>query len=366
MKTGLIFGKFAPLTLGHMSFIRKAAAQVDKLYVFLSFDQKFVNQQPEWIRPKLALVPRLRDLKVSLSEFDHVDDVIVGYVDETFIPGYPAGAKLYEGLIRDALPEDVVLTHAFSSEKEYDSYFSEHFPECEHVVIDADRADVPISATQVRQDLFNNFKMLAPAARSRFVKRVAIVGVESTGKTTMAAALADHFGSNWTPEIGREICEDVFLSSEFLMEREDYLQITADHRGVEYMKSAQTDVCVTFSDTTNLITHFSAICAGRAVPSDEMFCALSNEEGDNFYDLVLYLQPDVPWVADPLRLQDTEEKRKNTNKLLDDMIKKHYSNTHVVKLNGHGGDFDARFDIAKTFVELLVCNRLGSSKLQPR
>lgn len=365
MKTGLIFGKFAPLTLGHMSFIRKAAAQVDKLYVFLSFDQKFVNQQPEWIRPKLALVPRLRDLKDFVVNFS-LADVVINYVDETFIPGYPTGAKLYEELIRDALPEGVVLTHAFSSEREYDSYFSEHFPECEHVVIDADRTDVPISATQVRQDVFNNFHMMCQHVRERFVKKVAIVGVESTGKTTMAEELAHIFGngSSWTPEVGRQICEEYFHSSEALMLREDYLDIAREHRNCELNAISHAPSAVVFSDTTNLITHFSAVCAGRADQSDEMFCALSNEEGDNFYDLVLYLQPDVPWVADPLRLQDTEEKRKNTNKLLDDMIKKHYSNTHVVKISG--SDYRNRLETASIFVEMLIHNRVGNLKLQPQ
>ena len=40
---GLIFGKFAPLTNGHIEFIRQAASQVSALYLFLSYDQKFVD-----------------------------------------------------------------------------------------------------------------------------------------------------------------------------------------------------------------------------------------------------------------------------------------------------------------------------------
>jgi nicotinamide riboside kinase len=35
------------------------------------------------------------------------------------------------------------------------------------------------------------------------VRRVAIVGTESTGKTTLAQQLAEHFQTVWVPEYGR-------------------------------------------------------------------------------------------------------------------------------------------------------------------
>lgn len=39
------------------------------------------------------------------------------------------------------------------------------------------------------------------------IKRVAIVGAESTGKTTLAQELAQHFKTVWVPEYGREYTE---------------------------------------------------------------------------------------------------------------------------------------------------------------
>ena len=363
MINGLIFGKFAPLTLGHLELIDQALRYCDKLYLFLSFDQKFVDTQPEWIRPKLSLANRLRDLKDMVQEASergfHAPDrvrCVVGYVDESNIPGYPEGAKAYEELIRGALPAGVTLHKAFSSEKEYDSYFSDHFPECEHVIIDADRTTVPISATKIRGDVFNNFDMLSPQAKKRFVKKVAIVGVESTGKSTLAKTLADNYGANYTPEVGRLVCEQDFHSLEFLMGREDYLKVAISHRWMELSRTISSTSGVTFSDTTNLITHFSAVCAGKAKLDDPTFRALNKEEGDNFYDLVLYLQPDVPWVADPLRLQDTAEKREETNFILDSMIRRAYNRTHVVKISG--SDFNERTADAIRAVDELLAGTL--------
>ena len=40
--------------------------------------------------------------------------------------------------------------------------------------------------------------------RAWFVKRVVVIGAESTGKTTLARQLAEHFDTVWVPEFGRE------------------------------------------------------------------------------------------------------------------------------------------------------------------
>ncbi len=334
MKVGLIFGKFAPLTKGHVNFIRMAVESgIDRLYLFLSFDQKFNDTQTPWMQKRLGLTERLRDLKCLIEDSGLNHKVIVNYVDESNIPSYPDGAKAYADLMRAKIPEGEVLTHAFSSEPEYTTYFSEHFPEVEHVVLDADRTGVDISATRVRSNLRDNFEYLSEQARPRFVKRVAIVGVESTGKSTMTQCLENHYRTTSTQEIGRDICEDMFCGSEEVMNREAYLKIAMIHRIEEFGNSNQANV-VHISDTTNLITHFSGVCAGKVEYNDFMFASLSVEEASNFYDLVLFLSPEVEWVADPLRLQDTAEKRHTTNGLLDMMVKEFYQDVPVVHITG--------------------------------
>uniref|UniRef100_A0AAU8GIC5 Nicotinamide-nucleotide adenylyltransferase n=1 Tax=Salmonella phage vB_SEnST11_KE22 TaxID=3161173 RepID=A0AAU8GIC5_9CAUD len=330
---GLMFGKFAPLTQGHVEFISRAAEQVDALYLFLSYDQKFVDAQPEWIRPKLGLSDRYRDLLDVVADLG-LDNVKVDYVDESNIPGYPEGGAAFAKLIRDKQPF-VKYDFAFSSEPEYESYFNEFFPEAKHVVIDAERKIVPVSATMIRNDVYNNFQLLAWPARKRFMKKVAIVGVESTGKTTLTRHLAQTFNAGWIPEIGRRICEREFHSSEFAMNREDYLRIAMEHRLKETELAGWGDRGVMFSDTTNLITYFSGICAGKMEHGDRMFHALSLEEGEKFYDLILYLTPEVPWVADPLRLQDTPEKREETNRTLECMVNYYYNKCQVVAIQGN-------------------------------
>lgn len=352
MKVGLIFGKFAPLTAGHVNFIRMAVESgIDRLYLFLSFDQKFNNTQSPWMQERLGLESRLLDLKRLIEDSGLNHKVIVNYVDESNIPGYPDGAKAYADLIRAKIPEGEVLTHAFSSEPEYTEYFSEHFPEVEHVVLDAERSGVNISATRIRTNLRENFEYLSDQAKPRFVKRVAIIGVESTGKSTMTQCLENHYRTTSTQEIGRDICEEMFCGSEEVMTRADYLKIAMIHRIEENSNSNSAHV-VHISDTTNLITHFSAICAGKVVYNDDMFMSLSIEEARNFYDLVLFLSPEVEWVADPLRLQDTESKRENTNTLLWDMVHDFYCAVPVVHITGT--DYEDRINQAIVAIDKLL------------
>lgn len=352
MKVGLIFGKFAPLTAGHVNFIRMAVESgIDRLYLFLSFDQKFNDTQTPWMQKRLGLTQRLWDLKSLIEDSGLNHKVIVDYVDESNILGYPEGGKAYAELIRAKIPEGEVLTHAFSSEPEYTSYFSEYFPEVEHVVLDAERTAVDISATRIRTNLRDNFEYLSEQAKPRFVKRVAIIGVESTGKSTMTQCLENHYATTSTPEIGRDICEELFCGSEFLMDREAYLKVAMAHRLEEHMNSNDAHV-VHISDTTNLITHFSAICAGKVSYNDDMFMSLAIEEAHNFYDLVLFLSPEVEWVADPLRLQDTAGKRENTNTLLWDMVHDFYCAVPVVHITGT--DYEDRINQAIKAIDKLL------------
>lgn len=352
MKVGLIFGKFAPLTAGHVNFIRMAVESgIDRLYLFLSFDQKFNDTQTPWMQKRLSLTQRLWDLKSLIEDSGLNHKVIVDYVDESNIPGYPEGGKAYAELIRAKIPEGEVLTHAFSSEPEYTAYFSEYFPEVEHVVLDEERTGVDISATRIRTNLRENFEYLSEQAKPRFVKRVAIIGVESTGKSTMTERLAHHYATTSTPEIGRDICEELFCGSEFLMDREAYLKVAMAHRLEEHMNSNEAHV-VHISDTTNLITHFSAICAGKVAYNDDMFMSLAIEEAHNFYDMVLFLSPEVAWVADPLRLQDNAEKRASTNYLLEDMVTDFYCAVSVVHITGM--DYEDRINQAIKAIDKLL------------
>jgi NadR type nicotinamide-nucleotide adenylyltransferase len=99
---------------------------------------------------------------------------------------------------------DVVFTS-----EDYGDAFAQHLG-CRHVQVDRARAAVPVSGTRVRADALGRWEFIEPPVRGFYAVRVCLVGAESTGKTTLAEALARHYQTVWVPEYGREYSERKF------------------------------------------------------------------------------------------------------------------------------------------------------------
>jgi HTH-type transcriptional repressor of NAD biosynthesis genes len=75
------------------------------------------------------------------------------------------------------------------------------------VCVDLDRERFPISGSDLRADLGAHWDLLTAPAKAHYARRVRIVGVDSSGKTTLARALAEHHQTAWVPEFGRHYWE---------------------------------------------------------------------------------------------------------------------------------------------------------------
>lgn len=88
------------------------------------------------------------------------------------------------------------------------------------VTVDIARKARPVSGTAVRRDPERCWRHLAAPVRAGLARRVVVVGAESTGTTTMARALAEHYqarggvwsGTQWVPEYGRAYSEEKYAS----------------------------------------------------------------------------------------------------------------------------------------------------------
>ena len=184
MRRGLVIGKFYPPHRGHKHLIDTALAAVDQLTVV-------VCQRPDE-RPEGALrAAWLREIHPAAS---------VLLVDDTLGPD---DSKAWAEFSIDLLgfrPDAV-----FTSE-DYGEPFA-GFLGCRHVLVDRARLTVPVSGTAVRANPLGWWEYLEPPVRGFYARRVAIVGAESTGKTTLARALAAHFRTAWVAEYGREYSE---------------------------------------------------------------------------------------------------------------------------------------------------------------
>ena len=70
---------------------------------------------------------------------------------------------------------------------------------------------------------------LNPAVYAHFVWRVAVLGAESTGKSTLTQALAARFGTTFAREYGR----DVYEREDGTLTPEHFLEIALGHRALE-------------------------------------------------------------------------------------------------------------------------------------
>jgi HTH-type transcriptional repressor of NAD biosynthesis genes len=158
------------------------------------------------------------------------------------------------------------------------------------VVVDLEREQLSIRATQIRARPELAREWLAPEVRAAFVRRVVLLGGESTGKTTLAQALATQLQTTWVAEYGRELWE---LQGGQLSEA-DLLRIarTQVHREeAAIAEAADWLVC----DTSPLTTlGYSDWMFGRA---DTALASLA----ERHYDAVLLCLPDFNFVQDGTR-----------------------------------------------------------------
>ncbi|TCK83173.1 AAA family ATPase [Albibacterium bauzanense] len=122
--------------------------------------------------------------------------------------------------------------------------------------------------------------------------KIAIVGPESTGKSSLTKQLADYFETLLVPEFAREYCKD--LHRNYTLEDEINIfhgQIASEKR---IIKSAKKDFI--FCDTMVLTVK---------IWCDHLFGSTPKEVlkgiAEQSYDLYLLMDIDLPWQEDELR-----------------------------------------------------------------
>jgi NadR type nicotinamide-nucleotide adenylyltransferase len=184
MTRGLVIGKFYPPHRGHKFLIETALRSVDHLDVLICVLPSQIisgDLRQRWLK---EIHPRANVIQV--------EDI-----------GEDDNSELWAAYTKRILGQapDIV----FTSEGYGDAYA--RFLGCQHILVDRLRHHVPISATSIRSNPFEYWDFMEPCVRAHFVKRVCVVGAESTGTTTLAKDLAEHFQTVWVPEYGREYCE---------------------------------------------------------------------------------------------------------------------------------------------------------------
>ena len=133
---------------------------------------------------------------------------------------------------------------------------------------------------------------------NRTIKKIAVVGPESTGKSTITQQLAKHYNTLWVPEYARYYCAALTAPCDL----QDEINMFHGQLALEDSILAVAEKKLVFCDTTFLTVK---------IWSDEVFGETPKivlEALPNYhYDLYLLMDIDLPWQEDPLR--DFPDKR---------------------------------------------------------
>lgn len=302
--TGLVVGKFSPLHRGHQALIDHALSRCDSV-LLLSWSQPELpgcdaDRRDAWLQ---ALYPQVARLVLD-------DARLAAHCARQGVPMRPlpnntdddATQRAFVAWVCSTLWQrrvDAVFTSeaygdgfAAALQRHFSAQAGMHWPVA-HVCLDPARSAVPVSGTALRRDPHALRGFLDPRVYASFVGRIALLGGESSGKTTLAAALAAQLQTVWAAEFGREHWE----ARGGALDYDDLLHIAQVQVAREDTLAAQANrwlVC----DTTPLTTLL--YCQSMFERAEPALHALAQRR----YTHLFVCAPDFPFVQDGTRRDD--------------------------------------------------------------
>ncbi|WP_374980184.1 AAA family ATPase [Pseudomonas solani] len=301
-RTGLVVGKFSPLHLGHEQVIRTALGQCQRLLLLC------------WSLPELPGCDAERRVRWLRLRFPGVQAEVV---TPARIQAWREQGKRLPDLPHNDAPEfeprqfvaefcqalfGTTVDAVFTSES-YGDGFAEHLAgvfghPVRHVCVDQQRLAVPVSGTRLRADPHGLRGFLAPEVHADFVERIVFLGGESTGKSSLAIALASALDAPCVAEFGREH----WVAKDGALEYDDLLHIGRTQTAREdqaALEAARYLVCDTSALTTLFYSH---AMFGRAEAE------LANL-AERPYTHSFLCADDFPFVQDGTRQDETFRRR---------------------------------------------------------
>jgi HTH-type transcriptional regulator, transcriptional repressor of NAD biosynthesis genes len=280
---GFVLGKFMPLHQGHLALIRFALTHCDFLTIIVCFTR---HEPIEGIIRKQWLYQELEGVKnISFQSFPY---------NEEDLPNTSVSSREVSLQWARALKPVVPTASLVFTSEPYGEYLAEYMG-IRHISFDPSRNQFPVSASAIRKDPVENWDYIANAAQPSYIKKIFLLGSESTGKSTLTEKLAAHFSTRFVPEMAREIlekttdCTPAHLTEIATLHARTIAQLTGQANRLLFI---DTDITITESYSRYLFQ------------SDLIVDDWIREV--NKGDLYFFLETDCPFVQDGTRLDETE------------------------------------------------------------
>lgn len=318
-KNSLVLGKFLPPHNGHLYLIDTAAEQSEQVYVLCcSLEREPIpgHLRAKWLTQIYNEVPNVK---------------IVHITDEN--PQYPEeDPDNFWQIWYDTVYNNVDSLDAIFTSEDYGDPFSKSLG-IQHILVDKERTTYPVSGTAVRANAFDNWDLIPNNVKEYFIKKICLIGPESTGKTVLAQKLAKEFNTIWIPEYGREYC--------------DKYGADCNGRDLSHIAAGQLQNEDDLIHTANKI----AICDTDLIAT-QIWCEMYETKCPRWivdasyqrkYDLYLVTKPDIDWVDDGQRIFP-HKRDWHFNRIIQELEKRGL-NYEIVD-----GDYEQRFEKAKDII----------------
>ncbi len=183
------------------------------------------------------------------------------------------------------------------------------------------------------------------------LKKIVIIGPESTGKSVLSQQLANHYETTWCPEFAREY----LLTNGTNYDYDDLLTIAKGQLALEdeYATTLENQSQIMLENGEHL-----PLFIDTDMYVMKVWCEFVFEKCHRFildeivrreYDLYLLCNIDLPWVKDELREYPDIESRKKLYRIYKDLM----TNQQVPWVDV-SGDYEERLKKAITAVDKLL------------
>lgn len=342
---GIIIGHFEPLHLGQMRSILEAAGQAKTLHIVITKHSSphpdfriTLQDKARWLQMACADLPFIHIYttdEIELPLHESFDDVVID-IDST-------NAKLTHIKEELDLPTDSVLfvaeNHPLATVASNASSFNQSALIMQVVTTPL---QPEFNSYAIARDPIAHWSALHPQARGDYTKTVAIVGGESSGKTTLVHKLANYYGASFALEMGRLYVGTDLGGSEIGLQYSDYGPIALDHAEAMRVAANNATAPVTIIDTDFVTTQaFCEEYEGRTHP----FVSACIDEFRADYTIML--DNNTPWVDDGMRSLGTPEARGRFEQRLIDIFARHDIEPYLIDQP----DYHARYQQAVAFID---------------
>lgn len=195
-------------------------------------------------------------------------------------------SRVWASYLLEQFPD---LQALFSSE-DYGNYVAEYMHIAHHMY-NQDRTITPISGTQIRNNPHQYRSYIPDIVRPYFMKKIVILGTESTGKSTLAHDIATQYRAPLVTEAGRDLVEKSTTCT-----LDDLYSIAYKHaHRIEYTPCLQPGIMIIDTDIHITLSYASYLFdIDMNIPERIM--------DTNKADLYLYLDNNAPYIQDGTRL----------------------------------------------------------------